>query len=227
KGIFGPLMREYVTAYLLHFSRAVDAFHPRIGTPNTQRPIRWDPPAVDTLQGKCVGVLGAGSIASSLIDVARCFNFKIIGLTRSGQSEADFDALYSEDERLAMASACDYLVSLLPDTNATRHFIDAELLAALPSHCVLINAGRGATVDDDALLAALDNGQLKAAVLDVFNEEPLPSDHPYWHHPRVWVTQHTAALSDPKDVTGVFAENYRRWISGDTLVYRIDFDRGY
>lgn len=227
KGIFGHLMREYVAAYLLHFSRAVDRFHPRIGTPDATKPIAWDPPAVGTLKGKRVGVLGAGSIGTALVDLARCFEFQIIGLTRSGHSTGEFDAVYAAADKLAMASQCDFLVSLLPDTPATRHFIDAALLSALPTHCVLINAGRGGNIDDSALLAALDRGTIKAAVLDVFDEEPLPSDHPYWQHPRVWITQHTAALSNPADVVNVFADNYRRWISGEPLDYLIDFDEGY
>ena len=182
---------------------------------------------VGTLKGKCVGVLGAGSIGTALVDLARCFEFQIIGLTRSGHSTGEFDAVYAAADKLAMASQCDFLVSLLPDTPATRHFIDAALLSALPAHCVLINAGRGGNIDDSALLAALDRGTIKAAVLDVFDEEPLPADHPYWQHPRVWITQHTAALSNPADVVNVFADNYRRWISGEPLDYLIDFDEGY
>lgn len=227
KGVFDALMREYVGAYLLHFARAIDDFHPRMGKPGAQRPLRWQPPRVQTLSGKRLGVLGAGSIGSALIPLGRLFGMTVVGLTRSGTGDPDFDALYDPDERADFARDLDYLVCLLPDTASTRAFIDAEFLLQLPAHCVLINTGRGSAVDDAALLAALDAGQLRAAVLDVFVEEPLPEGHPFWRHPRVWVTQHTAAISHPQAIVDVFADNYRRWLAGEPLAAQIDFARGY
>lgn len=227
KGIFDEPMREYVAAYLLYFSRRINEFHPRIGTPAAPPRPRWQPPEIDTLSGKTLGVLGAGSIGAALIPLARCFGMRITGLTRSGTSEHEYDQVYSPEERLAFARALDYLVCLLPDTPATRGFIDNTLLASLPKHAVLINAGRGAVVDDEALLAMLDRDHLQGAVLDVFQEEPLPESHPYWDHPRVWVTQHTAALSAPERVARVFMDNYQRWRQQSPLFGVIDLDRGY
>jgi phosphoglycerate dehydrogenase-like enzyme len=105
--------------------------------------------------------------------------------------------------------------------------VDAGLLAALPPHAVFINPGRGGTVDEPALAAALQNGTIAGAVLDVFQQEPLPPDHLFWRTPRLLITSHTAALSAPSDIAPIFIDNYRRLVRGEPLRYRVDFERGY
>ena len=92
---------------------------------------------------------------------------------------------------------------------------------------MFVNPGRGGSVDEAALADALQNGRLAGAVLDVFQQEPLPPDHVFWRTPNVIITSHTAALSFPPDIAPVFIENYRRWIAGEPLPYRVDFERGY
>jgi phosphoglycerate dehydrogenase-like enzyme len=227
KGIFDVRIREYVFAYLLYFSRNMSMFHPRMGDPGAVRPTRWSPPEVSDLAGSQLGVLGAGSMATALLPIAKAFGMTVKGLNRRGASNQPYDAMFTTDQHRAFTKDLDYLVCLLPDTRATRGWVNADVLSGLPSHCVLINAGRGSTVDTPALLSALDLGQLAAAVLDVFSEEPLPSEDPCWHHPRVWVTQHTAAISDPAAVARVFADNYRRFLKGTPLLHEVDFERGY
>ena len=101
------------------------------------------------------------------------------------------------------------------------------MLAALPPHAVVVNAGRGDTLDTEALVQALEARRLAAAVLDVFEEEPLPSTHPLWHTPGVFISSHTAAPSFPADIVGVFVDNYRRYVRGEALRYQVDFERGY
>ena len=91
----------------------------------------------------------------------------------------------------------------------------------------MVNAGRGDTLDTAALVRALEEGRLAGAVLDVFEEEPLPPGHPLWRTPNVWITSHTAAPSFPADIVGVFVENYRRYVKGEPLLYRVDFEKGY
>ena len=100
-------------------------------------------------------------------------------------------------------------------------------LAAMQPHAVLINVGRGATVDEGALVAALESGRLGGAVLDVFEQEPLPSDHPLWTLPNVLITSHTAAVSFPQQIAPIFVENYHRWAAGESLRYVVDFKKGY
>ena len=227
KGIFTSAMREYVFAYLLHFSRAIDRFHPRQGEPKLTRPMQWQPPEFGTLAGHTLGILGAGSIAAGLVPVAKTFGMQVIGLNRRGQASDGFDAMFTATQKLDFAKQADFVVSILPDTPATAGFIDQNFLAHLPSHCVLINAGRGNAIVESDLLAALDSQIIQAAVLDVFEQEPLPAAHPFWHHSRVWVTQHTAAVSSPLAVANIFAENYLRYFKQQPLNYSIDFEQGY
>ena len=92
---------------------------------------------------------------------------------------------------------------------------------------MLINVGRGATVDEGALIAALESGRLGGAVLDVFEQEPLPPDHALWALPNVLITSHTAAVSFPQQIVPIFVENYRRWAAGAPLHYVVDFEKGY
>ena len=101
------------------------------------------------------------------------------------------------------------------------------MLAALPSQAVVINPGRGSTVDEAALAAALRANRIAGAVLDVFEREPLPPDHAFWTLPNVLITSHTAALSVPADIAPVFTDNYRRFVAGAPLRYVVSFADGY
>ena len=221
RGVFGGLMSEYVFGYLLARERLMFEKHA------AQREGRWDPTPPGTLHGKQIGLLGVGSIGAALARTAKHFGMRVKGYTRSSEGCADVDAYYHGDDRAAFAADLDYLVSVMPNTAATRHLVDAALLAALPARAVFINPGRGTSVDEAALAAALESGRLAGAVLDVFQQEPLPPDHVFWHTPNVLITSHTAALSVPADIAPVFVENYRRWIAGEPLQYVVDFERGY
>ncbi|WP_137166062.1 D-2-hydroxyacid dehydrogenase [Salinimonas lutimaris] len=223
KGVFAMQMREYVFAHLLYFSRNIAGFTQAAG--RLQQ--KWHKPDFYYLAGKTLGICGAGSIAEALVPVAHAFGMQVIGLSRSGQPKAGFAAMYTAKDKTAFASQCDFLVSLMPDTPQTSQFIDETLLAALPAQAVLINAGRGSAIVQSALLDALDTGHLRAAVLDVFEQEPLADDHPFWSHPAILVTQHTAAASRPQDIISVFTDNLKRYQTGQSLHYIIDFEKGY
>ena len=121
----------------------------------------------------------------------------------------------------------DYLVSVLPRTEDTNKIVNRELLEVLPSHAVLVNVGRGNAVDEPALVQALNGGKIAAAVLDVFEQEPLPEGHPFWTTPNLYMTFHTSAISYPEDLTKVFIENYQRYVDGKPLKYVVDFAKGY
>jgi glyoxylate/hydroxypyruvate reductase A len=121
----------------------------------------------------------------------------------------------------------DYLVSILPRTEDTNKIVDAKLLDALPPHAIFINVGRGNAVDEPALVKTLNEGKLAAAVLDVFEKEPLPEGHPFWTTPNLYMTFHTSAISYPEDITKLFIENYQLYIEGKPLKYIVDFERGY
>lgn len=223
KGIFGKLMREYVFAYLLQYARNIPAF---AHNQHHQPPI-WEESPRAPLSGKTIGILGAGSIAQALIPVAKSFDMKVIGLSRSGQAVEGFDKVYAATDLLKFAHETDHVVNLMPDTPATTGVLNQAFFNALKPHSVFINAGRGSAIIDEALLNALDSGQLQAAVLDVFTQEPLPKQHPFWSHPKVVVTAHTAAVSSPEDVAGVFVTNATRYIANEPLLYQFDFNKGY
>ena len=179
------------------------------------------------LNSQTLGIAGLGSIGQALIPVAHALGMSVVGLTRSGQAVEGADAVYTPDTIEAFARACDHVVNLMPDTPSTQNMLSHEFFSALKPHSVFINAGRGSAVDDDALLQALDNGALAHAVLDVFRNEPLDPAHSFWQHPRISVTAHTAAESQPSDVADVFLENALRYINGESLNYQFDFTKGY
>ena len=124
-------------------------------------------------------------------------------------------------------SDADMTVLLLPDTAKTHNILNAETLAMLKRGAYVLNAGRGALIDDAALLDALDSGQIAHATLDVFRQEPLPAAHPFWAHPMVTVTPHIAAEIRPETSAPVLAENIRRAIAGEPLMNVVDRQLGY
>ena len=221
RGVFGPLMSEFVFGYLLLFERQV------LARLESQRAHRWDTTLPGTLRGRTLGLVGVGSIGAHLAGTARHFGMRVHGYTRSSCDCADVDQYFHGDARAAFARGVDYLVITVPNTADTRALVDAEMLGALPSHAVVVNVGRGRTVDEAALAEALQARRLGGAVLDVFSEEPLPPTSPFWTTPNTFVTGHTSAPSFPRDIVGVFADNYRRFHAGQPLRYRVDFERGY
>jgi phosphoglycerate dehydrogenase-like enzyme len=224
RGVFGAQMAEYVFAYLLAHERKI--FEKQAA----QAAGRWDPAPPTRLRGKQLGLLGVGTIGAALAHTAKHFGMRVKGYTRASEDSADVDQYFHgslTDVAAGFASDLDYLVSVMPDTAATRRLIGDALLRALPPRAVFVNPGRGGVVDEAALADALQEGRLAGAVLDVFETEPLPADHVFWRLPNVHVTSHTAALSAPLDIAPIFIDNYRRLLRGEPLQYRVDFERGY
>jgi phosphoglycerate dehydrogenase-like enzyme len=221
RGVFGSLMSEYVFGYLLlHERRIFERYQ-------AQQEHRWDGSTTGMLRGKTIGLLGVGSIGAHLARTAKCFEMKVRGYTRSSESCTDVDIYFHDDHLHDFANSLDYLVSVLPNTSETRHIVDAALLEALPPHAIFVNVGRGSALDESALIHALETKKIAAAVLDVFEQEPLPKDHPFWDTPNLLMTFHTSAPSLPNDIAQLFIENYRRFIKGEELIHRVDFERGY
>lgn len=152
---------------------------------------------------------------------------RVVGLSRSGAPHPLAETVYPADQAEAFCAQCDVVVLVLPHTPATAGLFGARALAALPKGAILVNIGRGAVLDEAALLAALDTGRLRHAVLDVFATEPLPADHPLWRHPRVTITPHVSGPSLPEDVVEAFMANYRRYAAGEPLVGVVDRNRGH
>lgn len=221
KGIFGPQMREYVFAYVLHFSRKVEEFR------MLQQQHKWSQPKTDSIYGKTIGILGLGSIGMEVAHTAKHFGMQVVGVSRQTNNSPSIDQHYTLQQFSEFAPQLDYLVSLLPHTKETEKVIGKSFISALKPSCILINAGRAQSIDDDALLDALQNQRLKGAVLDVFEQEPLSSSSPLWQMPNVIVTQHTAAVSGVSDITKIFIENYHRYIKNQYLKFQTDWQLGY
>ena len=221
RGVFGGLMSEYVIGYLLaHERKMLQRFE-------AQKNKHWEDSDTGTLRGKTIGLLGVGSIGAEVALTAKFFGMTVRGYTRDSETSKHVDTYYHGDDLLEFANGLDYLVSILPNTNNTRKIINADLLNVLPSHTLFINVGRGAAVDESALIEALNHNKIAAAVLDVFEQEPLPKDHPFWTTPNLIMTFHTAAPSLPEDITKLFIENYKLFIEGKPLKYQVDLERGY
>ncbi len=221
RGVFGVLMSEYVFGYLLFLEKKI------LERIQAQEAREWQRSESGMLRGKTIGLLGVGSIGAHLARTAKHFGLNVKGFTRGSETSPQVDQYYHGDDLLKFAEGLDYLVSVLPRTKETNKIIDAALLSALPSHAVFVNVGRGNSVDESALLEALNQGNLAAAVLDVFDKEPLPVDHAFWNTPNLYITFHTSAISYPEDITKLFVENYRLYIEGKPLKYVVDFEKGY
>jgi phosphoglycerate dehydrogenase-like enzyme len=171
--------------------------------------------------------MGTGSIGHYIAKMAQSFGMHITGFSRRGAPVPGFEKVFAGKELHAFLADPDYLVCVLPDTPETTHLLDAAAFRAMRKQCYLVNVGRGTLIDEKALVEALFAGKLSGAVLDVFQQEPLPQDSPLWNTPGVIVTAHMASTSRPKDIARIFRENYLRYVDDTPLKYAVDFARGY
>lgn len=183
----------------------------------------WDQTCPPLARERPVTILGMGALGSAAATALRALNFPVTGWSRTAKP----GCLHGEAGLRDALSKAAILVTLLPKTPETENLLNAERLALLPKGAAILNPGRGALIDDDALLAALDRGHIGHATLDVFRVEPLPADHPYWSHPGVTVTPHIAADTRAETSTRVIAENIRRGEAGEPFLHLVDRTRGY
>lgn len=187
----------------------------------------WDPTCPPLARERPVAMLGMGALGTACARALAALNFPVTGWSRTEKHVDGIPCLHGEDglrDALAQASI---VVTLLPRTPDTENLLNAERLSWLRPGAVILNPGRGALIDDAALLAALNAGHVSHATLDVFRVEPLPHDHPYWTHPRVTVTPHIAADTRAPSASRVVAENIRRGEAGEPFLHRVDRQRGY
>ncbi|MBE0585922.1 MAG: D-2-hydroxyacid dehydrogenase [Desulfofustis sp.] len=221
KNVHGPLLSEYVMAYVLARERHVFTISQQ------QLNHLWQPLPYRGLNGLIIGIIGLGSIGRHIAKTAHFFGMRVLGMKRSRGEVDHVERVFLPTERAEFLPLLDYLVLILPATPATRHFIGKTELDMMKHDSVLVNVGRGPAVQPDELCAALHNGTIGGAILDVFEQEPLPEDSPLWDAPRTIITPHIAAFSFPDQIAAIFCDNYRRYRDGLPLEYRIDFSRGY
>lgn len=221
KDVFGPIMAEYVLCYMLMHERKVLQCYA------LQQAKQWKMPTPGLLRGKRAGVLGAGSIGVAIAKAAKFFNMQTRGFCRTPSPREHIDQMFGPDQLLEFARDLDYLIAVLPATPHTTQLIDTSVFRAMKPEAVFINVGRGNVVDEYSLVDALHNKEIASAVLDVFQQEPLPQSHPFWQTERLIITSHKAAFSSPKDIAPLFIDNYRRFAAGKPLKHLVDFMRGY
>lgn len=178
------------------------------------QPVR-DPSSFRTLREAHVVIWGFGGIAATLAPHLKALGATVTGVARSAGERHGFEVV-TEEAFPALLPRADVLISILPATEATRHALDARVLSLLPAHAWVINVGRGATLDESALLDALRAGRIGGAALDVFETEPLPVGSPLWDEPNVIITPH-AAGGRPVGAAGLVMDNVRAFLAGRPL----------
>lgn len=215
-------MVEWVTGHVLRAHLNIDFFLSH--QDGIWRQAGHVPPLA---QDRSVVVLGLGALGGACATTLAALGFKVTGWSRTPKTLAGITCLAGAGGLRAALSRAEILVTVLPNTPETTDLLNAETLALLPRGAAILNPGRGTLIDDAALLAALETGQIGHATLDVFRVEPLPPEHPYWAHPKVTVTPHIAAETRPASAARVIAENIRRFEAGEAPLHLVDRARGY
>ncbi len=201
-------------------------------------------PKLGTLHGKTIGIIGYGRIGRAIAGIAKGFGMKVLAMKRTPADRSRSDLKYAtccdKEGKIPseihgpeglhhILSNSDHIVLSLPLTEDTNNFIGPEEFKSMKKGTFLVNIGRGALIDEKALMAALDGGSISGAGLDVFKEEPLPPENPLWAYENVMITPHSSVGGDPADdqVVDIFIENLQRYIDGIEMINVIDKKRGY
>lgn len=219
--VFSRPMAEYAFAYLLHIEKEIDRLREQ-QVSNTWKSFR-----AGVLHDKTIGVAGLGSIGQDVVKKARAFDMTVYGMSRSGAQSATVDRHFTPDLWLDFVKELDYLVLTLPLTDKTRHAVNESVLGAMKRDAILVNVGRGALVDERALVSALRDRRLRAAALDVFEVEPLPGDSLLWTLSNAYVTPHMSGPTTVENAGQYFLDNLKRYEQGLQLPGVVDWETGY
>ena len=210
-GIHGPPVSEAAIASMLALARDI----PRALRAQTAR--EWARFPARLLHNKTVGIFGVGAIAAELAPKCKALGMRVVGVSSVPRTVAGFDAMHDSANLAKAASDFDFFVLLTPLTEKTRNAVDAKVLAAMKRGSFLVNLARGGVVDEPALVEVLKSGRIAGAALDVFNEEPLPQDHPFWAMPNVIITTHQGGFCDVyiEHALPMVEANMRCFLSGN------------
>lgn len=211
---------EYCLAYVLQRQRHLKQYA------QAQGDQVWRPAAPRKAPETRVGVLGLGHIGGRIAGSFAGLDYQVDGWSRSQKRIEGVTCLTGEAGLATLLGRADYVISILPSTEQTRGLFHTALFRLMNRDAILINVGRGDAVVDEDLLNALDEGVLAGAVLDVFNTEPLPKDHPFWGHARVTITPHVSGWHIDGGLNDI-AENYHRLVAGEPLLHEVDRNAGY
>lgn len=214
-------MVEYVVGSVLMQHRHMPAYL------NAQAQLRWAPLDVPLPGARRIGIMGAGVLGLACLEALRPFGFPLSVWSRTAKALPGVSAFAGPDELPAFLAQTDILICLLPLTPATTGILNQSLFAALPRGASLIHVGRGGHLVETDLLAALEDGQLSHAILDVLPREPLPETSPLWAHPQIWITPHIASDTQAQSGAVAVIENLKRHFAGQAMIGEVDRQTGY
>ena len=222
-GVYSGSLAEFVVMAMLQHAKGLE----RLRRDKAER--AWRPAYVDTLEGKTLCIVGIGNIGRAIAGRARPFGMRILGVKRTVHDEDPArnhaDALYGTDRLHEALAEADYVAVTLPGTPETHHLVDEEAIRSMQKGAYFVNVGRGAAVDEGALVEALRGGHLSGAALDVFEVEPLPRESPLWELDNVIISPHSTdnlpGLTNRLQ-TDLFCENLRRYLDGEPLINVLD-----
>ena len=217
----GRQMQEYAVSQVLHWFRRFDDYQA------LKLASRWQPLPEYRADEFTIGIMGAGVLGAKVAESLQPWGFPLRVWSRSRKSWPQVQSFAGQAELGGFLQGTRVLINLLPNTAETVGIINQTLLAQLPDESYLLNLARGVHVVEEDLLAALNNGKLKGAMLDVFSREPLPQESPLWAHPRVAMTPHVAAVTRPMEAIAYIAGTISRLERGESVSGQVDRQRGY
>ena len=214
-------MTEYVVQHVLHYHRR----QPELD--KQQRHKLWKHLRVPSAWDRRVGLMGLGKLGCDAALALTALKFNVAGWSRTPKALAGVASFHGPEGLAPFLEQAEILVCLLPLTPATTGILNRDLFAKLPKGAFLINPGRGQSLVDEDVLSALDSGQLAGASLDVFKTEPLPPDHPFWAHPKIFVTPHNSSRTETASAARTIAANIARIEAGEVPEGLVNQERGY
>jgi len=222
-GVHAAPMSEYALGAMLYFAKRFDRFAEQ------SRRTAWERAWLDELTGRTLVLLGMGSVGTAVAERARVFGMSVQGVARTARSDGTYGQIWALEELPALLGEADYVVVTLPLTAETAGLVGTSFFAALRSGAALVDMSRGGVTSEAALIAALDDGTLRGAALDVFEKEPLPEDSPLWNRPNVLLTPHVAGTTPHylERALEIFLQNAAHIRSGETPTTPVDTTHGY
>lgn len=225
RGIHKVPMAEYAIFSLLQVSRQAKQLM------KSQEARLWDRSVrMQEITGKTMLIAGTGAIGQEVARLAKAFRMTTYGVSRSGRPVEFFDENVKPGDMGVLLPEVDFVVAVLPSTPSTKKFFTEEHFNLLPEHALFLNMGRGDAASDEVLLQAIQTGEIAHAILDVFDEEPLPADHPFWREDNMTITPHLSGMSPLYQTRAleIFKENLQTYQDkGTDFENKIDLSRGY
>jgi len=217
---FGQRIAEYCLSYIIRDLQ----FHDQFEQNKNQK--KWQPATPGLISEQKIMIFGTGEIGQTVAKTFAFLGAEVYGVSLSGIEKEYFTEVMTIDSYEGRASEMDYIINTLPLTENTVSLFNQKFFQAV-SNVGFINVGRGASLDEDALLQALQMQQVRFAVLDVFTDEPLPRENKLWQHPEVWITPHISAVTTPSEGVDCFIETLKNIEGNQPLFNKVDIQKGY